>query len=92
MSNEQQLVDEIITVEEAVEQGYFYMENRQFKGPFVSSDAAIEAALEQCTASATGECRAVYHGSVKVNAETGFKEPMSDMHQIEAGASLVAAS
>lgn len=81
--------DEIITVEENVEQGYFYLENRQFKGPFESSDQAIEAALANCTANGAGECRAVYHGSVRVNAETNFREPMGDMRQIEAGASLV---
>lgn len=92
MSNENNVIDEFITVEEPVENGYFYLENRKFQGPFSSSDEAIEAALEQCKANTPGECRAVYHGSVKVNAETGFKEPMSDMHQIEAGASLLAAS
>ena len=91
MSNEQVIVDEIITVDEAVQQGYFYLENREFKGPFQSSDAAIEAALAECQATAPGECRAVYHGSVKVN-DAGFSEPMSDMRQIEAGASLLAVS
>lgn len=90
MSSEHYQIDEVITVEEEVEQGYFYLENHQFKGPFASSDEAIEAALTQCTPSSTGECRAVYHGSVKTNATTGWKEPMADMHQIEAGASLVA--
>jgi hypothetical protein len=81
--------DEIITVVEEVENGYFYLENRQFNGPFESSDLAIEAALTNCTANGAGECRAVYHGSVRVNPETSFKEPMGDMRQIEAGASLV---
>ena len=89
MSNEHE-IDEIITVVEEVEKGYFYLENRQFKGPFASSDEAIEAALTQCIPNGAGECRAVYHGSVRLNPETSFKEPMADMHQIEIGASLVA--
>lgn len=92
MSHELAMEDEVILVEDTIEQGFFYMENRQFKGPFASSDEAIQSALDHCTASANGECRAVYQGSVKVNAETGIKEPMSDMRQIEAGASLLAVS
>lgn len=88
--SEQSTVDEIITVDELVENGYFYLDNRQFKGPFASSDEAINAALEQCSSDSPGACRAVYHGSVKVNEATGFKEPLGDMHQIEAGASLIA--
>lgn len=88
MLNEQE-TDEIITVAEEVENGYFYLENRQFQGPFKSSDEAIEAAVSNCHASGAGECRAVYHGSVRLNPETSLREPMSDMHQIEAIASLV---
>lgn len=85
----EQKIDEIITVEE-VEKGYFYLENRQFKGPFTSSDEAIEAALSHCIPTGAGECRAVYHGSVRLNPDTSFKEPMADMRQIEVGASLIA--
>lgn len=88
MSIEQE-IDEVITLEEKVEKGYFFMDNREFKGPFESSDAALEAALEQCSG-VNGSCRAVYYGSVRVSGETSLREPMNDMRQIEAGASMVA--
>jgi len=88
MSNKNE-IDEIITVTDEVEKGYFYLENRQFQGPFKDSDEAITAALSNCEMKSQGECRAVYQGSVRVNRETNLREPMADMHQIEVEASLV---
>jgi len=74
-------VDEIITVDESIEKGYFYLENRQFHGPFDTEAAASTAALENCQLTSPGECRAIYHGSVKRNNETNLNEPMTDMRQ-----------
>jgi len=74
-------VDEIITVDETIEKGYFYLENRQFHGPFDTEEAASTAALENCQFTSPGECRAIYHGSAKRNNETSLNEPMTDMHQ-----------
>ncbi|MDX1452272.1 MAG: hypothetical protein R3183_06920 [Oleiphilaceae bacterium] len=76
-------IDEIITVSEDVEKGFFYLENRQFKGPFENSQDAMQAALSQCQMTAPGECRAIYHGSVRMNHETRLREPLADMHQVE---------
>lgn len=78
--------DEIITVEDAVEleqSGYFYLENRQFVGPFNSPKKAQAAALEQCQGTAPGECRAVYQGTVRFNPITELNEALSDMHQLD---------
>jgi len=74
-------VDEVITVDETIEKGYFYLENRQFHGPFDTEEAASTAALENCQFTSPGECRAIYHGSAKRNNETNLNEPMTDMHQ-----------
>jgi len=74
-------IDEIITVEETIEKGYFYLENREFHGPYATEDAASKAALENCHLTIPGECRAIYHGSAKRNNETNLNEPMHDMHQ-----------
>ena len=74
--------DEVITVEETIEKGYFYLENRQFHGPFESEAEASKAALENCHLSSPGECRAIYHGSAKRDGETKLNEPLSDMHEI----------
>ncbi len=82
MSNEIQL-DEVITVIDDVEHGFFYLENRQFCGPFERSEQAIEAARNHCVMTAPGECRAIYHGSVRLNHETRMREPLQDMRQIE---------
>ena len=79
VSNE---VDEIITVDEIVESGFFYLENRQFHGPFASDNLASASALEHCQLSKPGECRAIYQGSVKRNPDTNLNEPMGDMRQI----------
>ena len=75
--------DEFITVSEDVEKGYFYLENREFKGPFAKSEEAMQAALTQCQMTAPGECRAIYHGSVRTNLDTRLREPLSDMRQID---------
>ncbi len=80
---DQMPTDEMITVSEDVEKGYFYLENRQFKGPFARSDEAMQAALTACQMTAPGECRAIYHGSVRMNHDTRLREPMADMRQIE---------
>lgn len=85
MSNKNE-IDEIISVVDEVEKGFFYLQNREFQGPFTNSDDAIQAA---CQTSAQGERRAVYHGSVRVNLDTKLKEPMADMHQIEVEASAI---
>lgn len=74
-------IDEVITVEETIEKGYFYLENRQFYGPFENEDLASQAALEHCKLTTPGECRAIYHGSAKRDQTTKLNEPMSDMHQ-----------
>jgi len=76
-----QEIDEIITVDETIEKGYFYLENRQFHGPFETEEAASKSALENCNLSSPGECRAIYMGSAKRNNETNLNEPMGDMHQ-----------
>jgi hypothetical protein len=84
--------DDIIMVEEEVlERGFFYLENRQFKGPFQDPENARRAALVACEASAPGLCRAVYQGTVKFNAATQMREPLADMHQIELPAETLAA-
>lgn len=74
-------IDEVITVDQSIEKGYFYLENRQFHGPFDSEELASFAALTKCKLSAPGECRAIYHGSAKRDHATMLNEPMSDMHQ-----------
>ena len=74
-------VDEFITVTETIEKGYFYLENRQFHGPFETEAAASTAALEHCQLSIPGECRAIYHGSAKRNNDTNLNEPMGGMRQ-----------
>jgi hypothetical protein len=74
-------IDEIITVDETIEKGYFYLENRQFHGPFDTEAAASKAALTHCHLSIPGECRAIYHGSAKRDNGTNLNEPLSDMHQ-----------
>ncbi len=76
-------MDEVIVVSEDVEKGYFYLENRQFRGPFAKSEEAMQAALTQCQMTAPGECRAIYHGSVRMNHETQLREPLTDMRQID---------
>lgn len=82
MSNHFEL-DEIITVSDDVEKGYFYLENRQFQGPFENGDCATQAALENCQSNAPGECRAIYHGSVRMNRDTKLREPLTDMRQTD---------
>jgi len=77
-----QLADEIITVTEALENGYFYLENRRFEGPFATGEIASIAALEHCNLSIPGECRAIYHGTVQLNSVTNLREPLTDMRQI----------
>mgnify|MGYP003385710270 CR=1 FL=1 len=74
-------IDEIITVDETIEKGYFYLENRQFHGPYETEELASHAATENCQLTAPGECRAIYHGSAKRDNETQLNEPLSDMHQ-----------
>ena len=74
-------IDEVITVDETIEKGYFYLENRQFHGPFESEDIASKAALENCNLTTPGECRAIYHGSAKRDQTTKLNEPMTDMRQ-----------
>jgi hypothetical protein len=74
-------LDEVITVDETIEKGYFYLENRQFHGPFDSEQQASEAALANCKLTSPGECRAIYHGSARRDHTTRLNEPMSDMRQ-----------
>tara|TARA_R110001592_G_scaffold104699_1_gene294593 strand:- start:11075 stop:11338 length:264 start_codon:yes stop_codon:yes gene_type:complete len=74
-------IDDVITVDETIEKGYFYLENRQFHGPFESEDLASKAALENCNLKSPGECRAIYHGSTKRDLTTKLNAPMSDMRQ-----------
>jgi len=82
-------VDEVITVSnhldvaDRIEKGYFYLDNRVFKGPFEKSEDAGQAALKNCKLTAPGECRAIYHGSVRTNLETNLKEPLADMRQTD---------
>jgi len=76
-------IDEVITVAEDVEKGYFYLENRQFRGPFEKGELASEAAKESCQSNIPGECRAIYHGSVRMNPATNLREPLADMRQID---------
>lgn len=76
-------VDEIITVSDDVEKGYFYLENREFQGPFDNDSLATKAAKENCQLSAPGECRAIYHGSVRKNHNTNLREPLRDMRQTD---------
>ncbi|MFT7374104.1 MAG: hypothetical protein ACI9T9_002809 [Oleiphilaceae bacterium] len=77
-----QLADEIIMVTETLENGYFYLQNRRFEGPFSTGELASIAALEHCKLSIPGECRAIYHGTVQLNALTNLREPLTDMRQI----------
>lgn len=77
-----QLADEIIMLNEALEKGYFYLENRRFEGPFSTGELASIAALEHCNLSIPGECRAIYHGTVQLNSLTNLREPLTDMRQI----------
>ncbi|MFT6264174.1 MAG: hypothetical protein ACJAWS_000307 [Oleiphilaceae bacterium] len=77
-----QLADEIITVTEALEKGYFYLENRRFEGPFETGAIASIAALDHCKLTVPGACRAIYHGTVQLNALTNLREPLTDMRQI----------
>jgi hypothetical protein len=77
-----QLAEEIITVTETLENGYFYLENRRFEGPFVTGEQASIAAIEHCKLSVPGECRAIYHGTVQLNSVTNLREPLADMRQI----------
>ena len=77
-----ELSDEIITVNEALEKGYFYLENRRFEGPFETGEQASIVALEHCKLSIPGECRAIYYGTVQLNVDTNLREPLADMHQI----------
>ncbi len=74
-------IDEVITVDETIENGYFYLENRQFHGPFESEVLASQAALAHCKLTTPGECRAIYHGSAKRDQTTKLNEPLSDMRQ-----------
>jgi hypothetical protein len=74
-------IDEVITVDETIEKGYFYLENRQFHGPFEDEGLASQAALENCKLTIPGECRAIYHGSTKRDQSTKLNEPMGDMRQ-----------
>ncbi len=76
------VLDEVITVEETIENGYFYLENRQFHGPFATEAEAAQAALENCSLNNPGECRAIYHGSAKRDTETSLNSPLGDMHEI----------
>lgn len=88
MPNEHK-VDEIITVSEhleldsQIEKGYFYLDNRVFNGPYEKLEDAGKAALENCNLQSPGECRAIYHGSVRTNPETSLKEPLADMRQTD---------
>jgi len=78
--------DEIIVVEDALElekSGYFYLDNRQFIGPFDSPTKAKSAAMETCQGNAPGECRAVYQGTVRFNPITELNEALADMHQLD---------
>lgn len=78
--------DEIIVVEDTLEleqSGYFYLENRQFIGPFESPTKAKIEAMEKCQGTAPGECRAVYQGTVRFNPITELNEALADMHQLE---------
>lgn len=74
-------LDEVITVDETIEKGYFYLENRQFHGPFESELLASQAALQNCKLSSPGECRAIYHGSTRRDQITKLNSPLSDMRQ-----------
>lgn len=78
----EQLAEEIIMVTETLENGYFYLENRRFEGPFPTGELASIAALDHCKLSIPGECRAIYHGTVQLNALTNLREPLTDMRQI----------
>jgi len=75
-------IDEIITVEEAVENGYFFLENRKFHGPFETEAKAAISALKDCKLTKPGECRAIYQGSIKRNIDTDLNEPLGDMRQV----------
>lgn len=77
-------IDEVITVEETVEKGYFYLENRQFHGPYETEEQAAQAAIENCNLTAPGERRAIYQGSAKRDNETKLNAPLSDMREISA--------
>jgi hypothetical protein len=75
--------DEFITVSDDVQKGFFYLENRQFIGPFSSEVEASNEAVKCCTQITASSCRAIYHGSVRLNRNTNLREPMYDMKQIE---------
>jgi hypothetical protein len=74
-------IDEVIVVDESIEKGYFYLENRHFHGPYETQELASQAAIENCLLSVPGECRAIYHGSTKRDQETNLNEPLADMRQ-----------
>lgn len=82
MSNEYS-VDTVITVSDQIEKGYFYLDNRQFQGPFEKGEEASQAAIANCQLTQPGECRAIYHGSVRLNNSTHLREPMADMRQTD---------
>lgn len=75
--------DDIIQVEDQVETGYFYLNDRQFRGPYPDNKQALKALQANCKSQAPGECRAIYHGTVKFNPATNTKEPLSDMKQVD---------
>ncbi len=74
-------IDEVIVVDENIEKGYFYLENRQFHGPYETEEQASKAALDHCKLSTPGECRAIYHGSAKRDTDTNLNVPLSDMRE-----------
>lgn len=76
-----QEIDEVIVVDENIEKGYFYLENRQFHGPYETEEQASQAALENCKLSSPGECRAIYHGSAKRDSDTNLNVPLGDMRE-----------
>lgn len=81
--------EEFITINEDVQNGFFYLESRQFVGPFSNKVEASQEALQSCVDSAYNNnsafnsCRAIYFGSVRLNRETNLREPMADMRQID---------
>ncbi len=83
--------DEFITVSDDVQKGFFYLENRQFVGPFNNEVEASNEAIKCCAQSAPSACRAIYHGSVRLNRDTNLQEPLADMRQIDVVALNVAA-
>lgn len=81
--------EEFITINEDVQNGFFFLESRKFVGPFSNKVEASQEALKSCVASACNNdsafnsCRAIYFGSVRINREINLHEPMSDMRQID---------